>query len=70
MAAAGCGANHTSLSVTLGTVDPSTTVAANQTIEFVITVIDTGTAGTAARCEPRRSTPRVRATSRPGEFGS
>jgi len=44
MAAAGCGANHTSLSVTLGTVDPSTTVAANQTIEFVITVIDTGTA--------------------------
>ena len=47
MAAAGCGASHTSLGVTLGTVGPSTTVAANQTIEFVITVIDTGAAGTA-----------------------
>jgi uncharacterized repeat protein (TIGR01451 family) len=49
MATAGCGASHTSLSVTLGVVGVGTTaaVAANQTIEFAITVTDTGTAGTA-----------------------
>jgi uncharacterized repeat protein (TIGR01451 family) len=49
MATAGCGASHTSLSVTLGVVGGGTTstVAANQTIEFAITVVDTGTPGTA-----------------------
>ncbi len=52
MALAGCGAGHTSLSVNLAVVGAASasavnTIAANQTIEFVITVTDTGAAGTA-----------------------
>ena len=70
MAAAGCGASHTSLSVTVGTVDPSTTVAANQTIEFVITVIDTGTAGTAGLTVTANLPADFRYTDTPGLGGS
>ncbi len=48
MVSAGCGAGHTSLSVTLGLpAGESSVVAANQTITFVIKVTDTGNAGTA-----------------------
>src|ERR1019366_10260228 len=54
MATAGCGASHTSLSVTLGVVGGGTTstVAAKPTIEFAITVLDTGTPGTAVLTAP------------------
>jgi len=52
VAVAGCGAGHTSLSVGLAVVGATSAsaanpIAANQTIEFVITVTDAGTAGTA-----------------------